>query len=97
ERPRAVVGVDDGDDGSELRVVRLHVRARPEEPLLLAAPQDEAERAARHVARRGDGPSALEHRRDAGAVVLRAGAEVPRVEVRTDDDPLVGLVAATQL
>ena len=39
----------------------------------------------------------LHHHGHARAVVDRAGAEVPGVEVRADEDDLIGLLAAAEL
>src|SRR5207244_2902631 len=65
--------------------------------LLLAGEEDEADRPLRPDRAPGDDAGRLEDDRAAGAVVRRAVAEVPRVEVGTDDDVLVGLLAAPDL
>ena len=74
------------------------VRLRAVQPLLLAGEQDEADRPlAACVPQRGQDAGRLQHDAAAGAVVGRALAEVPRVEVGADDDELVRLLAAADL
>ena len=79
------------------REVLVDVRARAVEALLLAGPEADADRAARlHVQGLQD-PHDF-HRDDrAGAVVRRARAAVPRVEVGADHHDLVLLVGARDL
>ncbi len=93
-RPVPASVFSDRDDAIELGRVRARVRRRAELPLLFAAPQREPDRPPRRLSQRRDRAGRLEHHRDAGGVVLRAGSEVPGVEVRADDHPLVGTIAA---
>ena len=65
----------------EARVPPSRLRDRALRPLLRLADQ---------LGRRGDDA-------DAGRVVVRAGAEVPRVEVRTQQNTLIQVFAAIEL
>ena len=68
--------------------VLLHVGLRAEQPLFLAAPQRDADRPLRLRADRLQDPHRLhDHRRPVG-VVRRAGAGMPRVEMRADQHDL---------
>ena len=73
------------------------VRARSEEALFFAAPEGDADRALRRDPDRLQDPHGFHRRGDAGAVVGRARAAVPRVEVRAEHDDLALLVGARDL
>ena len=80
--------------------MRADVGERAPQARLLAGVEDEADGAARADAALGEGAEearGVEDERDVAAVVERAAAEVPAVEVRAEDDDLVGLVAAAHL
>ena len=76
--------------------VLLHVRLRAEQPLLLAAPQRQADRAARLDADRLQDPDGFHHHRAADRVVGRAGRRVPRVEVAAEHHDFLRLVGARE-
>ena len=77
--------------------VFLHVGARAEESLFLAAPQADAHGAVELQVERLQDAHHLDHDGAAGAVVGGAGAGVPGIEVRADHHDLVLLVAAGNL
>ena len=66
-----------------------HPRSRPEQSLLFAAPQRDANRPPRPRADRLQDPHRLDHRRRAVGVVGGADAGVPRIEVAADHHDLV--------
>ena len=73
----------------ELVLVRPDVRERPAHAELLAVPEHEAERARRLQAEPRHLPRQVDDERAVGAVVERAGAEIPRVEMRAPQHDLV--------
>ncbi|OQC35203.1 MAG: hypothetical protein BWX64_02559 [Acidobacteria bacterium ADurb.Bin051] len=77
--------------------VGLCVGARAEQPLLLGGPECEADRAPGLHADRLEDPRRLHDDRDARAVVGRAGARVPRVEVGARHHDLLPAVGAGDL
>ena len=87
----AVVGVEIGGElarapasassSSTSAEVLAHVGARAEQALFFAAPERDADRAARPGADRFQDPQRFHHRRAAGRVVGGAGRERMRVEV----------------
>ena len=80
----------------EFLVVR-DVGTGAEEALLFTTPQSDSDRAARlHVDRLQDAHG-FHHDGRAGRVIRRTTAHVPRVEVRTEHDILVGFVRARDL
>ena len=91
----------------QLRVLRLLIFERPEvladigpraqQPLLLAAPQGNADGATRLRTDRREDAHGFHHDGAADGVVGRAGGSVPRVEMAAEHDHLVGLVAARDL
>src|SRR5205814_1048154 len=68
--------------------------------LLFSGEKHEADRATRPDAGRllsAKEARCLEHRNRTGRIVCGAGADVPRVEMRTHDDDFVGAFAAANL
>src|SRR4030095_11837302 len=66
----------------------------PRRPCFLPSPQREANGTARRTAEGGDRTCRFQHHSAACAVVLRAGTEVPGIEMRADQDPFVRMIAA---
>ena len=77
--------------------MRLDVGARSEEALFLAAPERQANGSIELEVQRLEDAHHLDHHRAAGAVVGRAGARVPGIEVRPDHHDLVLASAARDL
>ena len=76
------------------RAMRLHVGPRAEHALLFAAEQNEADGAARQQSAGFDGARGFDHQRGVAAVVQRAGAEFPGIQMRAENDDFVGLFVA---
>src|SRR5690606_18078879 len=99
----AAVAAEERRQPGLLGVGRLRVRGevlgdvvgRADQALLLAAPQRDADGAARLGADRLEDAHGLHHHRDAGAVVGGAGGGVPGIHVRADHHHLVGERATT--
>ena len=87
----------DGRNAVELRGVGLGVGQRPVTALLLTREEDESDRPPGPYADGLQRPGGLDDGHGAGPVVGGAGAEVPRIEVGTEDDQLVGLLPAHDL
>ena len=66
----------------------------PNSSLLLAGKQDEGDGAFRLPSQRLQGPCCLQRGHSSGAVVERALAEVPRIEMSADDYAFFGVLAA---
>ncbi len=81
---------DAGGDARQLRFMLLDIGIRAEQPLLLAGEQNKSECAFGRCAASGQLPGGFQDHGDAGAIVQSALPQVPRVEVRTQDDDLVG-------
>ena len=73
--------------------MRGGVRLRSQQSLFLRAKQDEADRALGLNAGSLENPRRLEHGDRAGAVVRSAGAQVPRIEMSSDQHHFIGLLA----
>ncbi len=90
------VGLERDGVTRELIAVAFGVGARASEPVLFVGEEHHPHRASRrtlaHHALRG-----REHDGDARAVVERAGAEVPRVEVRAEEHQLTREIGARHL
>src|SRR6185503_5732542 len=69
--------------------VIAHVGARTEQALLLSGPQRDAHRALHRQVERLQNAQRLQHHRGTGGIVGRAGARVPRVEMRAEHYNLV--------
>src|SRR4029453_18336323 len=76
--------------------MRRDVAAGSQETDLLACEENEPHGPLRPCLR-GDGASDLDDERRVDAVVERAGPEVPRVQVRTEQDDLLGLLGPPDL
>src|SRR5208282_2573376 len=76
------------------RAMRLHISPGALQALLFAAKQNEADGAAREQAAGLDGAGRFDDHRSVAAVVQRAGAEFPGIEMRTEDYDFVGLFVA---
>ena len=77
--------------------VLLHIRLRSEQALFLAAPERDADRAARLDADRLQDADRLHHHRAADGVVGGAGGRVPRIDVAAEHHHFLRLVAAGNL
>ena len=75
----------------------LGVRLAAAQAVLFVREQDDADRAGWLEAELRDRLQGLHHRDDTGTVVVRALADVPRIDVAADHDEFVGLLAAAQL
>ena len=71
------------------------IGAGAEQSLFFAGEKNEADRASRLHARSLDGSQRIDDQRGVAAVVERARAQFPRIEVRTQDHELVRLLAAS--
>ena len=81
----------------QLLGVRLGVGLATLRAFFFGGEEHRADRAARDQAQAPQRRQRLHDDRAAGAVVLRPFADVPRIDVRADDDDLVGQLAAAQL
>jgi len=77
------------------RRVRQGVLPRAVHALLFATEEHEANRPPRQQSRGLEGARRFDHQRGIAAVVERAGAQVPGIEVRAEDNCFVGLLAST--
>src|ERR1700747_986095 len=64
---------------------------------LLGAEQDDTDRAARTLRQAGDQPGGAEDDGNAGAVIGGAGAEIPGIEMSTDENDLIRTLATLDL
>src|SRR5215472_14878204 len=71
--------------------MRLNISLRTQTALFLAREQDEANRSVRPEMQRLECAGCFEDGDDASAIVSSPGAKIPGVEVRADDDELVGV------
>ena len=94
DAPDAGVENDDAANLVQLRAVRDDVLPGAEHALLFAAEEREANGAARHEAGGSDGARGFDHHRGVAAVVQRAGAEFPGIEMRAEDHRFVGFFVA---
>ncbi len=98
ERPRAPrVGLDRGHVLCELGRVRLGVGLPSAQAVLFVGEEHRSNRALRLQAQGPDQPDRLHRDRASGAVILRARSDVPRVQVSSDHDELVGLLGSLDL
>ena len=97
DHPRPVVEHHDCLDAVGLSGVRRRVRTRAEEPLFLAAEEDEADGALRLEAALRDDPRGFDDGHRRGAVVGDALRMVPAVEVGAENDNLPGELRAPDL
>ena len=72
------------------------VGARTEQSLLFSGEKDETNGPARQDFGGFDRPKRIDDKRGIAAVVERAGAEIPGIEMRADDHELVGLFHAAE-
>ena len=96
-RPLSEVGLERGDVRRELRGVSLGVGLAALQAVLLVGEEDDADGAPRLLRHEADLPRGLDDDAAARRVVDRAGAEVPRVEVRAEQDDLLRPLAAGDL
>src|SRR4029077_11255792 len=92
-----IVGIEDRNTLLHFVQVRLRVGERSEEPFFFAAPEREADAATRWLTQCSNRAGNVEHRSRTAAVVLRARPVIPRVEMGTDNDPLVWFLTAPNL
>src|SRR5271167_4593207 len=64
---------------------------------LLGAEQDDTDRSARTLRQAGDQPGGTEDDGNAGAVIGGAGAEIPGIEMSTDQNDLIRTLATPDL
>src|SRR4029077_13201591 len=93
----AVVEGNFGANFVELGLMRFDVLPGAEHALLLAGPECEANGAARNEAGGFDRAGRFDDERRVAAVVQRAGAEFPGIQMRAQDHRLVGLFVAANL
>src|SRR5690349_19358415 len=92
--PSAVVGVQRGNAILQLIGVRLGVSEGSKHALFFPAPQREADGTARSMTQRGDRTCRFKDHGTSSTVVLCSCAEIPRVQMCTNQDPFVGMLAA---
>ena len=93
----AAVGLEHHHVVGELRPVALEVGASAGEAVLFVGEEHDAHRAARPQVELLHQPQRFPRHDAAAAVVCRAGADVPGIEVAADDDDFVGPLAAADL
>ena len=91
---RARVVDDDSGGFVEFGAMVEGVGAGANQSLLFAGEKNEADGAPRLHARSFDGPQGIDDQRGVAAVIERARAEFPGIEVRAKNDELVRLLAA---
>src|SRR6266850_559088 len=88
-----VIG-DHGADFVEFSAMGLYVFERANRALFFAAEEHESNRAARQEPGGLDRARGFDHQRGIAAVVKRAGAQFPGIEMRAQDDGLIRLFVA---
>src|SRR5208283_554188 len=74
--------------------MRPRIRSRAEQAFLFAGKKNKADGTARLQSGGPDRPQRVHDQSGIAAVVERSSAEFPRIQVRTEDNELVGLLAA---
>ena len=98
ERPEhAAVGLQHHHVLAELGAMLIAVGEPAAAAVLLVGPQHDAHRPPRTQVQLLHDPQRLPRHHAAAAIVGRAGADVPRVEVAADDDDFVRLLASADL
>src|SRR5438067_9495716 len=75
----------------------LDVSGRANQSLFFTTPQGKTDGATRLLAERSNGARRLHHHRRSRSIVLRARAVIPGIEVSTNQDPFVRMLASGNL